>query len=329
MLRGKQIICIFFFTILIIGCGPSEQAIATMTASAWTPTPEPTATPTPVPVDLEVTLQDTEGNPIIYDVSLAVLETGEDPVTVNKSGKAAYSNLPDVNVTILAEAQGYLQKEESVNLDRGKNTVVIAMEEDPYQIVPSRACQPGQEIIWLEDFEDNMVQGWNNFSKPAFDFEEIDGRGTVLIANAENEPYIETEGDFADTVFHFDLLRDSGDLGVSIEYLNSSEEGYQAGFDGNGVNIAYLAGPESEGLKRPSIPLADGETWIKASIAFFENSYDLYVDDELIFGAIREDANTEGVLFIGIGGSGGTVAKFDNFILCGLTEPYQPLAVEE
>ena len=62
----KKFLCwimVFLFSLMFINaCGPSEEAIATMTASVWTPTPEPTLTPTPIPYDLALSLADNEGN---------------------------------------------------------------------------------------------------------------------------------------------------------------------------------------------------------------------------------------------------------------------------
>ena len=326
----RQCSLILLCLLLLSACGPSEEAIATMTASAWTPTPEPTLTPTPIPIDLEVRLEDAEGNPVTYAASVSVAEADSDATSVDASGKTQFMNLPDTDVTIQASAQGYLQKEEAVSLERGANSIVVVMEPDPTQLMPASACQTGQEILMLEDFEDEQLQGWDNFSRPDFDFEEIEGKGTVLVAaQPENWPYVETPGDFADTVFHFEVLREAGDLEFNVEYLNGSEQGYQAGFRGSTVQMAYLGenGPDNLGQHR-GIPAPDGETWTKITIAFYGDAYDLYADDTLVFGTTRSDTNKEGVLFLGIGGSGEAQAKFDNFVLCGLSEPYEPVVEE-
>ena len=56
--KKLKILLVSLFVVLLISCGPSEEAIATMTAAAWTPTPLPTATPTPIPYGLKVKVMD-------------------------------------------------------------------------------------------------------------------------------------------------------------------------------------------------------------------------------------------------------------------------------
>ena len=47
---------VLFWMLVLSGCGPSAEQVATMTASAWTPTPPPpTPTPTATPVPYGLT----------------------------------------------------------------------------------------------------------------------------------------------------------------------------------------------------------------------------------------------------------------------------------
>jgi hypothetical protein len=318
-------ICLLLGFVFLSACGPSEEAIATMTASAWTPTPKPTMTPTPVPIDLEVNLQDNAGNPITFMAAVTVLETEEDSISTDESGKAVFTGLPDTQVTLSASAQGYTSKEETVTLERGANSYTLILDEDPIQLLPATACQPGQEIILLEDFEDGKIQGWENISRPAFDFEEIDGRGTVMVVSpAGDNVYTENKGAYKNAVFHFDMLREPGDLGISMEFLDTGYERYQAGFDSSGLNFGYQQDPDYTNLGGKRLSAPDGETWEKVSIAFFEETVDIYVDDVLIRGIDREDTIEDGGLFLSVGSSGDEKARFDNFVLCSLGEPYEP-----
>ena len=46
----RSLISLLILTILVVGCGPSPEEIATQTAAAWTATPTQANTPTPTPV---------------------------------------------------------------------------------------------------------------------------------------------------------------------------------------------------------------------------------------------------------------------------------------
>ena len=88
------------FVITLTSCGPSEQAIATMTASAWTPTPQPTniplPTPTPVP-DL--------------NTEISTVEPAAAPLTlpgVTLIGKIAMDNAKSAQITLKVSADGKL-----------------------------------------------------------------------------------------------------------------------------------------------------------------------------------------------------------------------------
>jgi len=153
--------------ILLTACGPSAEQIATMTASAWTPTPRPTATPTitpsptPVPYDLTVKVTDADGNPIA-GASVVFPESGNgDPVAADDAGQAAWSNLASPGGSLTVTAQGYLKGEQSLILERGPNEVVVKLERDPFGILPSEACASGEQLVYLEDFQDGEAQGWH------------------------------------------------------------------------------------------------------------------------------------------------------------------------
>ena len=144
----------------------SAEQIATMTASAWTPTPRPTPTPTatptatPIPYDLTVKVTDADGNPIA-GANVAFPESGDDaPVSTDDSGQVTWSSLGGPNGALTVAAPGYFGAEQSVSLGRGPNEVVVALERDPYGLLPSVACAPEEKSLYIEDFQDGQAQGW-------------------------------------------------------------------------------------------------------------------------------------------------------------------------
>ena len=150
--------------------GPDVQteipaATATTDTRAPSPTPIQTPTPevsvTPLPYDLIVELTDADGNPIT-DGSVFLAEANSAfPAVVNERGQAIWNDLPGETATLTLTAQGYASTSQSTRLENGQNTVTIAMERDPKQILPTEACQPGEDPLYIEDFEDGQAQGWD------------------------------------------------------------------------------------------------------------------------------------------------------------------------
>jgi hypothetical protein len=137
--KGNVFICVLMIGMLLLGgCGPSEEAIATMTASAWTPTPEPTLTPTPMPFDLEVVLEGEGGESVFYGAYVAATEHEE--VMADTGGKVELLNLPGPEVEVSVTAQGYAPYTETVTLERGMNSKTVVLTADPTQINPATAC---------------------------------------------------------------------------------------------------------------------------------------------------------------------------------------------
>jgi hypothetical protein len=144
--------------ILLAACGPSPEQISTMTASAWTATPKPTATATPVPYDLTVSVVDGAGAPI-SGASITFPESGNgEPILADQEGKYSLTNLPGENVSLTVAAQGYLDGQSGAKLERGPNEVTVVLERDPFGILPAEACASGENLLFLEDFQDGKSE---------------------------------------------------------------------------------------------------------------------------------------------------------------------------
>jgi len=324
-------ICIIF---VLSACGPSEEAIATMTASVWTPTPEPTLTPTPVPYDLEVTLQDTDGNPVTQMAFVKVEETGEDMQPVDESGMVSYANLPGSDVTVSVMAQGYEQASESLVLDRGVNETVLSLEVDPIQIMPSNACQSGQEILIIEDFEDKQLQGWDGVVRPDWDFAEVEDRGivaTVKQTDQNQPPWINTQEEYGNFVWHLEMRRELGRAKAWLGFHQTDWESYYVHFHNiNAMGLQHIMDPDGYDLGRLiSLPAADGESWDKITIAYYEGVLDLYLNEKLVVGVTDESPAPEGRLAVNFETPDDITLALDNFVVCSLSEPYTPPVVEE
>jgi hypothetical protein len=178
-------------TLLISSCGPSPEQIATMTASAWTATPKPTSTPTPtltptpIPYDLTVSVVDEAGVPIV-GASIVFPESGNGEVVVaDAAGQFTWSNLPGAAATLKISAQGYLSSEQSDTLERGPSEISVVMKRDPYGLLPSTACAPGEKLLFMEDFQDGQtdIKHWGSTGRSPvpLGFAPDEAGNTVLI----------------------------------------------------------------------------------------------------------------------------------------------------
>lgn len=149
--------------ILTASCGPSAEEIATMTASAWTPTPTQTPippSPTPLPIDVTVTVKDESGAPVA-GAKVSFPESGSDvPILTDEAGQVRWNDVPGETATFNVTAQGYLPATSGNALVRGPNEVAVTVQRDPFALLPSEGCAPGESFLYAEDFQDGKAQGW-------------------------------------------------------------------------------------------------------------------------------------------------------------------------
>ncbi len=98
---------------------------------------------------------------LFLELSVIFPESGDDnPVTADDDGQVAWNNLPGEDGTLSISAQGYLPAQQTLSLVRGPNEVAITLERDPYGLLPSEACAPGETPAYVEDFQDSVADGW-------------------------------------------------------------------------------------------------------------------------------------------------------------------------
>jgi hypothetical protein len=317
--------------IAVTACGPSEEAIATMTAAAWTPTPEPTLTPTPLPFDLVVMLEGEGGEAVIMG---SVEATEDDSEMVDENGKVEFFSLPTGDITLLVTAQGYETIEEPMTLEPGKNEKTIILRVDPRQVLPATACQEGQEVLFIEDFEDGMAQDWVDLTRPAWSFGETEEGGTTLSVYVPGEVgYTSYDREFGNAVWHVNVQTGSGNIDLHMNWhLFETDEGQGrymlVYYPGRHIQLHYQIPGGGRELFGKGAPAVEPGIWQKFSIAYFNGALDVFVNDELVGGIDHDDPIESGGLgFIVTDNS--EVISFDNIVVCGLTEPYVLPVVEE
>jgi len=333
--RITLILLLTMALLLLSSCGPTPEEIATQTASAWTSTPVPptnTPTPTPIPFDVIVSIVDSNGSPI-SDASIVFPESGDDePVTANADGSYAWFNLSGGGGNVQVNSQGYYLSETSLSLERGANDVVVQLERDPLQILPSEACPAGQEPLFIDDFEDGTAHYIQGIGRPMFEFVVDEEIGTYVVGNENlstegmGEQSLSFPGSHENVVFHFDIVRPR-DMQILWAYLRQGGEGGYIGVFSMEGNTWLQREPEANWPSR-FIARPDGLTWEHISVSAYEGAFDLWVNDELLLGVTDPDPLGAGTVAI-VFSSHSEPLSLDNLVVCELTEPYNPPVVEE
>jgi hypothetical protein len=322
---------------LLAACGPSPESIATMTASAWTPTPRPTATatatftPTPIPYDLTVTVVDEAGAPIA-GASITFPESGNgEAVAADATGKYSWSNLPSAGVTLNVTAQGYLPATQTATLERGPSDISVAMKRDPYGLLQSTACAPGEKLLYLQDFQSGTATGWSDLEYQAQGWTMGEHPGetgnTVAIATSP--------GHIGNTLANFSLpenavwrlnFRTSGPRSVVLNWFQQFQQ----------ADSRYMVifQPGSSGVQRlpAGIQLATTSNslkmnvWHFVEISTYQGRTEVWVDGANLMKFTDPNPLTQGsiglVMPMWEGEDPNVIGYFDNITVCELSASF-------
>lgn len=315
----KRVSTFFLFLLLLSSCASRVEIQHT---------PKPTMTPTPIPYDLEMTVQDEFGNPVTIFIEVIIKELDDMSTRVDALGEVRFMNLPGANWTMNVFAQGYEPYKEAIFLEHGMNEVTVTLTSDALQVLPSEACQPGQEVLFVEDFEDKTMQGWDGIARPLWNYVDFKNRGTALVIDSNSgNAHAEGPVSYGNGVWHFDILRGPG-LGLLWLRIHSAlGQSYIILFDGNS-SFGLRYEPGRVVIINRNLPLGYGETWERYSIAYYDGAIDIYRDGELWLGTtVKDPSYSDGN--ISIASNFGQVF-LDNMVICSLNKPYTPApAVED
>jgi hypothetical protein len=255
----------------------------------------------------------------------------EETQSPDQAGRIQWLNLPGATISLSVLAQGYLPLEQTVNIERGPNDLTLTLEHQPYALHPLKVCQPGQELLYLEDFEDGQAQGWEPISRPMWNFEEIEDRGTVLTYSEENTEAIrlsyESGEAFGDFVWSLDMIN-GGDVWLFTHIQGDMKYLMRFNPPGEGLQIIHVEGDQHKGSVYRGLRWLPYGVWQHVAIAFFEGSLEFWIDGELILALDDPNPLGPGAIQVLVN-SPGEVSSFDNLVICGLTEPYSPPPPED
>ncbi len=173
---------------------PTESPVLPAEVVKPTATPEPTATPNPtatpeptatlVPINFVLTILDEGGNPL-PQVNVQNLSESDTVIQTDQKGQITWTNLNSDSNKIIVNAPGYKTIEKDYILNRGENTAIFKLEEEPYGIKTSSACGPGETPVYIEDLQDKIADNWPEIDAGAMGWsvmEKPDEPGNFVIA---------------------------------------------------------------------------------------------------------------------------------------------------
>jgi hypothetical protein len=338
----------FIFTAIVLllflnGCGPSAEQISTMTASAWTPTPPPTATPTstptatPVPYDLTVTVADETGAPIA-GASIVFTESGDGtPKMANEQGQYSWNNLAGEMASLAISAQGYISATQSTTLQRGLNEVKVTLVRDPFGLLPSTSCAPGQKVLYLEDFQDGQSQGWLEISAGLDGMPNgwsiVDENGNKFLTHA-NAPSgggsLLGDYTFDNFVWHlkFKVVGKDSEMFLMWRLTNPGPEAkrYIAFMNARQrpFMVRFSGGTAMNTAEASVIPNED--QWYNFDVAYFDGTHQVWMDGMKIMEYKDPQPYPAGMIGFETHLDQSKTTQFflDDLVVCELTAPYEP-----
>ncbi|KAA3644242.1 MAG: carboxypeptidase regulatory-like domain-containing protein [Chloroflexi bacterium] len=344
MKKTKYAVVILLATYLT-ACGPSAEEIKSMTEAAYTDTPmptstpEPTPTPTPIPYDLTVSVQNVEGN-AIPGATIMFPQSGVDqPITGDEEGQFFWNNLEGPEVSLMVSAQGYEPAESSESIERGANEMVVALERDPYGLLPDQACNPDESLFAVYDFENHTAVGWQEieFGAQGWTFvpdPEAEENAVVQLQGSPGTELGTFRGDLpGNYAMRFRFLAETA-LGLSISISQVGNE------QGESFYQIILSPPGSENppeLRRVEIPVSNipvrnlssfqTGTWNTLEVSRYQDTLEIWLNSNLV-------ANYQDPMPLESSGIGGisifpysdpSTVLFDDMSICELSAPFAPL----
>jgi hypothetical protein len=205
----------------------------------------------------------------------------------------SWSSVPRETVYLSIGAQGYLPIDASTIIEQGDKQVSVSLERDPYGILPSEACAPGEDLIYIEDFQDNEAAGWPEITYRVFGWELMPHPASPDDIVARNQGDQTTEmvlddSDLDNAVWRFWMMLD-GQASFVIWWARSGliwEEVAE-------YQVTYNHEASIHGLRRreadfnltvnTEVRPIEEDVWHKYEVSYYEGRSEVWIDDVLLF----------------------------------------------
>jgi hypothetical protein len=260
-----------------------------------------------------------------------MLPDTEEEFIANEDGALSLANIPNESIKLSAYAQGYYPKEESVTLKQGLNGVLISMDRDPFGLLPSEVCMEGETLLYLEDFQDGMAQGWPEIEAKqggwVVEADPTEEGNILLVASEPTGAQVRFQDENNPTqVFDNAVWR------IKTKYTGSSLSLFlwKLNIENSDINHGIMFG-KNNGIGRPldmSVPAP--EKWHIVEISTFNGKIELWIDGKMIDSYDVEEpisAGTIGLAFHGDENAG--IFYYDNISVCELSAPFKSIFTSE
>ncbi len=354
-MQVKRIVLFFcaLLSLFTVACRPTRaEAIATGVAQTHTATfstdpPMPTETATSIPSATHIiATPTTESNSLslllVNDLGLPIanapIEIEDELFTSNDKG---FVNVTDIanSVSLFAEVQGYKSHTELLSLVPGENAIEIQLARNPFSLLPSNACKPNEELIFIEDFEDGEGQIFPALAIgiPGFSIEtEATGNKYLRVANTTKTELTYNAMPLENTILRFNLKFSAADReGGVVMWQRSLTDDYSA--YGLYINTDYAYDvfkqiAEGDGYNTLQMGLTTTQqvTGVNHTIeiATFGDLTEVFMDGQKISSFVDPQPISPGgfsiVQFVANGQVSAIPMQFDNFVACKIFAGIKP-----
>ena len=302
--------------------------------------------PLPLPktgYDLTLKIEDADGNPI----SLASVEIGEaqpgaeTTLSADASGMVVFNDLPGGAVTFKTTAPGYQPTEQSAILEKGEPAeIAVALDLDPFGLLPSKACGPDEKPLYIEDFQDGAAQGWANIqaavelnAQNGWSIAPDESGNTILTASNSAAPANDDLQDyqFDNAVWRIKVIVTGSDTDAFLNWKHSFEQGdwrYFIPFGGQ-QRLGLIRFTSGDGVQVAQTGASLGiKKWNLFEISAFDGVIEAWLNGKKLFSYTDPQPLPPGTIGLEVHLSERVKAtfNFDDISVCELNAPFVPLA---
>lgn len=336
-MNAQKIAMILLLTLLLAGCtspAPAPAAPPTQPPPTLPPAPTPTPEPTPIPYNLDLLVTGPDGQPIPG----ASAQLGEQTQQAGSSGVITFADLSAGPLALTVSSPGYLSQDISPSLQPGDNQLEIALQPDPFGLLPANACAQGETLLYLEDFQDGQAQGWDAFENqiPGWTIEEDANQPGNRLAAARSQQsmpwawYDRQNAAFENVIWRLRVKpMGKGHTQLNFRFVEQPDYSgrYFIGIGGGGAILTRYENNQGDDIS--SLGDVKPGQWRLFEIGYLDGALTVFVDGEQRAtyqestpwqgGAINLEPHPEA------GGPGEGAFFYDDLSICGLTAPPQPL----
>jgi hypothetical protein len=268
--------------------------------------------------------------------------------TTDSGGAAAWMDLPGEMVSLSVQSQGYFADEASQAIERGPNEVTVTLETDPFGVLPSAACAPGETPLMIEDFQDGVAQNWDSITA-ALEFNAQNGWALVEDEPGNSVVTASHSAAFATDSYYYEGMEpfENAVWRLRTKFVGKDNDAFlnwRHGWNNTGDwrYIVQYGGPVLLDLSRLHYDVGHfsvsrsqfgfrEDQWYFFEIGTFEGETQVWVD-----GVMKNsytdpqpmDPGTIGLEVHLFDGSN-SVYTFDDLVVCGIEAPFESMYVSE